>query len=228
MSIPPKQLTAVVFNELAFAREGIVSYLTQKKGIEVLGTAYTRAGALRVLEEHNPDIVILEVLLNSELCLDVIQLVRDTKPASKVLVVSRQNEKVFAERSLRSGAHGFVSLLGSMADVDQALSTVIAGDVYLSPNSRSQVLSRLIGKEEAIKRDRFDILTRRELEVFVRTGRGCPPREIAAELDLSVKTIETYREKIKDKLGLRNSHEVLKYAMECMFFDFNNLEVKAS
>lgn len=221
-------LKGVVLNDQTFARDGIANYLTTRKGVEVIGTASSKREAAELLETERPSLLLTEVLLGSELCLDLIQKFRESSPSTKVLVISRQNERVFAERSLRSGAHGFVSLLAPIQDVDQALSTVIAGDVYLSPNSRSQVLGRLIGKEEAIKRDRFDVLTRREMEVFVRTGRGFPPREIAAELDLSVKTIETYREKIKDKLGLRNSHEVLKYAMECVLFDFNNIDNKAS
>ena len=222
------QLTACVFNDQTFAREGIERYLSERKGIKVIGSAASKEDALAMLSQFHPDVLLTEILLRSDLCLDVIQAVREANSKTKILVVSRQSERVFAERSLRCGAQGFVSLMAPMEDVDQALSTVMAGDVYLSRNSRSQVLGRLIGKEDAIKRDRFETLTRREMEVFVRTGRGCPPREIAAELDLSVKTIETYREKIKDKLGLRNSHEVLKYAMECALFDFHNVGVRAS
>ena len=222
------QLTACVFNDQTFAREGIERYLSERKGIKVIGSAASKEDALAMLSQFHPDVLLTEILLRSDLCLDVIQAVREANSKTKILVVSRQSERVFAERSLRCGAQGFVSLMAPMEDVDQALSTVMAGDVYLSRNSRSQVLGRLIGKEDAIKRDRFETLTRREMEVFVRTGRGCPPREIAAELDLSVKTIETYREKIKDKLGLRNSHEVLKYAMECALFDFHIVGVRAS
>ena len=227
MPLPPHTPTAVVLNDISFTREGLTAYLSQRKGFTVLGSGSNRTFARNVLARHVPDLVVTEVLLGAQLCLELVKEIRETMPNTKVLVASRQNERVFAERSLRAGAHGFVSLMESIEDVEQALSTVMSGDVYLSPNSRSQVLGRLIGKEDAIKKGRFDVQTRREMEVFVRTGRGFPPREIAAELDLSVKTIETYREKIKDKLGLRNSHEVLKYAMECVLFDFNNSEAKA-
>ena len=216
-----KKTATCVVNDQAFLRAGMVQHLSNR-GFKVVAEAASKAEARKLVKLHKPRLLITEIVVANHLCFDLIQEFRTaSNQTAKVLVASRQDEIVFAERSLRAGANGYVSLNAAESEFELAVKSVLDGDVYLSDQTRSAVLGRMIGHDQP-SNNYFDLLTQREMEVFLLTGRGLPPREIADDMDVSVKTVESYREKIKEKLGLRSSHEVLRYAMECVMLDFHD------
>jgi DNA-binding NarL/FixJ family response regulator len=132
----------------------------------------------------------------------------------KLLVLSMHDESMFAERALRAGALGYVSKQEASRTIVQAVRTVLAGKMYLSPNMTELVVQRAFVAGGDLSRPPVDRLTEREREVFELIGQGLSSRQVAVKLEVSPKTIETHREHIKEKLELTTSTELTKYAVQ--------------
>lgn len=136
-------------------------------------------------------------------------------PRLRVLVLSMRDESVYAERALRAGAHGYIAKEEGTARVIDGLRTILKGDIYLSERMSGRMLrSMLPGHRGASGALPTDLLSDRELEVLELIGTGLGTSEVAAKLHLSVKTIESYRERLKQKLALPDAAELLKYAIQ--------------
>jgi DNA-binding NarL/FixJ family response regulator len=212
---PPheEQLPRVVLvDQHPAAREGLSLRLAQDGEFQVCGEAGDTAGALQLVGVAQPDVVVTDVAVKGGSGLDMIKRIRDRYPSVRVLVWSRYQEAIYAERAIRAGASGYIEKEQPTATVVEAIRYVSQGKVYLSP-AMTDVLLRHAGGKGSGFADPVAALSDRELEVFRMIGLCRPTQEIAKELHLSLKTVETYRGRIKTKFGADSSAELLRLAV---------------
>ena len=178
----------------------------------ICGQADNVQHAKKLIEETHPDIALVDITLEGASGLDLIKDCKARGIDLKILVISMHDEDLYAERVLRAGARGYITKNRASADVVDAIRCVLRGEVYLSGHVASRLLDLVTGK----RRDStgVDSLADRELEVFSMLGRGMGTREIAAALNLAETTVDTYRTRIKDKLGVRSATELYLRAGE--------------
>jgi DNA-binding NarL/FixJ family response regulator len=195
-------------------RQGLIQLIDNEVDMMVSGEAGDVATAKQMLEARNADLVLLELRLGSG---DVFELIKGWKgryPKLRVLILSAYDEALYAERALRAGAAGYVMKEEDPQETLNAIRTVLAGELYLSHRMASCLLHKLIQAKPAARDGQVEGLSDRELQVFRMLGTGLGSRKIGDDLHLSIKTIETYRENIKHKLGLRNAAELIRIATQ--------------
>jgi DNA-binding NarL/FixJ family response regulator len=158
--------------------------------------------------------MILDISLNGPDGIEILKNIRNTDPDLPVLVLSMHDEAIYAERALRARANGYIMKQEATEKVLVAVRRILAGEVYLSERMSNKMLQQYIGGSPNMIQSRIATLSDRELEVFRRIGEGRATREIAEELHLSVKTVETYQAHIKDKLALRSGRELIQHAIQ--------------
>jgi DNA-binding NarL/FixJ family response regulator len=204
----------LIVDDHPFMRRGLAQTINDQAGMEVCGEAGSVAEALQMMETSRPDLAVIDISLGAESGLELIQALRTRWPATKVLVSSMHDETLFAERALRAGALGFVNK-GEPPDVFvAALQRVSSGQIYLSERMTNRMLDHVLTDKVETNRSPIETLSNRELEVFEMIGKGMATKQIAARLGLSPKTIETYREHIKQKLNLSNATELTRNAVQ--------------
>ena len=194
-------------------RQGLIKLIEQEEGLEVCGEAGSVSEALPAIRELDPDVILVDISLEDSNGLELIKMIDDLGLQIPMLVLSMHDESLYAEHALRAGASGYVMKQAAANTLIQAIEKVMDGEIYVSKNMSSQMLKMAFrsGSEEA--RTGVELLSLREIEVFELIGRGNSTREIAEQLNLSVKTIETYRAHIKDKLQLRSGTELMQRAI---------------
>jgi DNA-binding NarL/FixJ family response regulator len=195
-------------------REGLTARIACQSDMEVCGEAASVNEALAQVKATSPDLVIVDIQLAESHGLDLIKEIHSRSPSIKMLVVSAFDESLYAERALRAGAHGYVNKNEVQEEIVVALRTVIEGQRYLSPKMTQQLLGQAVGQRDPVESDPIERLTDRELEVFQLIGQGKTTRAIAQQLFLSVHTIDTHREKLRHKLGVKNSVELMRRAVQ--------------
>lgn len=180
----------------------------------VCGQAAEAREALRAIAVLMPDLAIIDIVLKGSSGLDLLKTLKLQYPKLPVLVLSMHDESLYAERVLRGGAKGYIAKSEATENLVTAIHRVLKGEIYLSDKMASRILSRLVHREPGKSISPLEHLTDRELEVFQRIGQGHGSREIAAQLHLGVKTIESYRERIKKKLKLQNARELIRHAVQ--------------
>ena len=159
-----------------------------------------------------PDLVVVDLSLPGMGGLELVKHLQTMAPDAKALVVSRHDESLYAERAVRAGAKGYVSKLEAGEKIVEAVRTVLRGGIYLSEEVKDKMLFGAAAGRDPMSSP-LEVLSDRELEVFEMTGRGVETKEVAERLHLSVKTVESYRARIKTKLGLTNSTELIAHAV---------------
>lgn len=202
----------LIVDDHPVVRRGLAGLLAEGGEFEVCGEAENAADALRAVEELEPAIVIVDLVLKESSGMDLIRTLKAQTPGVRTLVVSMHEEAMYAERALSAGAAGYVMKVEADDELLAALRKVNEGDVYLSEAMVSRLLHRVAG--DRVATSPLSKLSDRELEVFELIGRGSSVRQIAERLRLSVKTIDTYRANIKTKLGLETSIELMRYAIQ--------------
>lgn len=195
-------------------RLGMSEMINQEDDLNVCGWAESVSEAWNEVSRLEPDLVIADISLKQS---DGMELVRDIKRHRSeipVLVLSMHHETLYAERAIMAGARGYIMKQEAPGSVITAIRTVLKGKIYLSDEIKEKLLQGFASFPDSISHDSpVDRLAPREMEVFKLLGQGLTTREIAESLNLSVKTIGTYRERIKEKLNLRHANELLKYAV---------------
>lgn len=181
------------------------------QGFAVCGEATTGREALDAILRLQPDVAIVDLSLADSSGLNLIGQIRAQSREIKILVYSSHEEPIYAERALRAGANGFVNKAEGLDRVIEALRTVVRDKCYLGQRTK-EYLFEAFARSGSKEVQSVESLTNRELEVMELLGRGIGSRQVAEQLSLSVKTIESHRENIKMKLGLRNASELLAYA----------------
>jgi DNA-binding NarL/FixJ family response regulator len=194
-------------------RQGLIKLIEQEDGLEVCGESGSVAEALSELKKLSPDVILVDISLEDSNGLELIKLVDDLGMQIPMLVLSMHDETLYAEHALRAGASGYVMKQAASNTLIQAIEKVLDGEIYVSKAMSSQMLKMAFRSSGEDTRTGTETLSLRELEVFELIGRGNSTREIAEQLSLSVKTIETYRAHIKDKLQLRSGTELMQRAI---------------
>lgn len=194
-------------------RERLAEVIERQAGLTVCGEAEDRLQALEAIVKTRPNLVILDLTLKKSSGIDLIKDIKARWPDLPMLVVSMHDEALHAERAIRAGASGYITKQEATRKILLALETVRKGGIYLSEKMAMRIAVKATNHPRATGGLELDQLSDRELRVFELIGRGRSTREIAAELNLDVRTIETYRARIKDKLQLNNATELLQRAI---------------
>jgi len=195
-------------------REGLRQLIEREPNMIVCGDAPDAAEAMRGIRATNPDVVLLDISLAGTSGIDLIKDIKTEFEDLPVLVVSMHDESLYAERALRAGAMGYVMKHEPARTVKAAIQKVLGGDMYLSEKMAAGVINRFMRGEPEQARSPIETLSDRELEVFRMLGQGKGVRVIAEELGLSIPTINSFRNRIKEKFGLKTSTEVMLHAIQ--------------
>jgi DNA-binding NarL/FixJ family response regulator len=194
-------------------RQGLALLIDREPDLMVCGEADGATSALQAIREAAPDFVVLDISLDGPDGLELLKTLRVRYPTLPVLVLSMHDEAVYAERALRAGANGYIMKQEATDRVLTAIRHILGGDVYLSDRLTKRMLQQFVNGSVS-PRDPLAKLSDRELEVYRLIGAGHSTRQIADELHVSTKTIESYQAHIKEKLALRNARELVQHAVE--------------
>jgi len=211
---PPTAKRIVIVDDHPLFRKGLQEMIHSDGTFAVCGEAGNAAEAMDVIRKLNPDLAIVDLSLPGANGIELIKNIRAEFPKLPVLVLSMHDESLYALRALRAGADGYVMKHEAMANVIQAIREVFDGRPYLSPAMAAQVITRFAHRQAEGETDAVERLSDRELEILELIGKGNEVRQIAKLLHLSPKTVETHRAHIKDKLDLKNSREVARFALQ--------------
>jgi len=196
------------------ARLGISHYISQEPDLAVCGQAGSGAKALRAINMLNPDLVLVDLMLPGRDGLELIKQVKAVHPDCRMLVFSMYDESLYAERALRAGACGYVMKDEPSDRLMDAIHRALAGETVLGRRAVERVLRRLSDGQSSLRATPMELLSDRELEIFRLIGEGHRRGQIAVELNISVKTVESHRTHIRRKLGFKNAAELYQYAAE--------------
>ena len=209
----PRAHRILVVDDHPIFRHGLAQLINQEDDLEVCGEAEDYHGALRAVVDLEPDMVIVDITLRGASGIELIKEVHRQRKNLPMLVISMHDETLYAERALRAGAKGYIMKQEASESVIQAIRQVLSGGIYTSRRITEDIISRFF-EGPAIPADSpLKSLTDREMEVFRLIGEGLSISEIGRRLHLSVKTVGTHRERIKEKLHLKNATELLRYAL---------------
>ena len=214
MSAKKNQTRILLIDDHPLLRTGIGQLIAQQKDMTVCGEVDDSLKALDAIQETSPDIVILDITLKKMSGIEVLKHIKVRFPKVKVLILSMHDETLYAPRALRAGASGYIMKQEAADNVVAALRKIMTGEVYISERMATQMLSRMVGGRATPISSPVDLLSDRELEVFTLLGKGDGTRDIAEKLNLSVKTIESHRAHIKEKLNLKNATELVRHAVQ--------------
>jgi DNA-binding NarL/FixJ family response regulator len=196
-------------------REGMKQLIDREADLTVCGDAASGDEALGSIPGLKPDLVIVDLSLSGSTGLDLIKTLRSLYPALPVLVVSMHEETLYAERALHAGASGYVMKQEPAKTVKLAIRKVLAGDLHLSEKMTMAVLGKAVRRgQSGAPESPMEKLSDRELEVFRLLGEGKMTRQIAEELNVSIATINSFRNRIKEKLEFKNSAEMILHAIQ--------------
>lgn len=208
-----KSARILVVEDHAVVREGFVALINREPDLEVCAEAQSPTAALEILSTLEPDMMIVDLMLDGG---DGLLLIKDVHAMSAnlpILVVSMQDESIYAERALRAGATGYIMKENATDDFLEAIREVLNGGVYLSRKMQARLVNKVISGPTSELASPETSLTDRELHVFRLIGSGLPTREIAEKLKISNKTVESHRENIKNKLNYSNGAVLVREAL---------------
>jgi DNA-binding NarL/FixJ family response regulator len=208
-----KKSTVLLVDDHPIVRQGLTQLINQEPDLVVCAQAEDGSSALHTIATHRPDIVVLDISLNGPDGLAVLKDIRMSYPELPVLVLSMHDESLYAERVLRAGANGYIMKQEATERVLEAIRRIRCGEVYVSDRIAKRLLRQVV-RNSADGKGPIEALTDRELAVFRLVGKGRGTREIADELHVSVKTVESYQAHIKEKLSLKNARELVQHAFQ--------------
>jgi DNA-binding NarL/FixJ family response regulator len=211
---PVARSTVFIVDDHPIVRQGLTLLINREPDLAVCGDAEEAGSALRRIEELKPDLIVVDVSLNGPDGLDLLKNIRARDVSLPVLILSMLDESLYAERALRAGANGYIMKQEATDRVLVAIRRILDGEIYLSDRMANRMLHRFANGAGAEQRSPIADLTDRELEVFRLIGEGHATRQIAQELHISVKTVESYQAHIKDKLSLKNARELVQRAIQ--------------
>jgi DNA-binding NarL/FixJ family response regulator len=209
-----KRARILIVDDHPAVREALAIRIGRQRDLEVCGEAADLSEALRLVADTQPDVAVVDLSLKSGNGIDLIKRIKDRNEHVRILVWSMHSESLYAERALRAGALGYINKDQATDKIVEAIRRVLQGKVYLSDEMAEKLLHRAVGKQEDLTRSPLDALADRELEVFRLIGQGVKTADIAERLHLSVKTVETYRDRIRHKLNLTDGTKLAHYATQ--------------
>jgi len=210
----PTRKTILIVDDHPTLRRGLAALIDSEPDLAVCGEAATYPEALAAIPERQPDLVIVDLALGKGDGLDLVKEMQKRHPAIPALVLSMHDEAVYAERSLKAGARGYVTKQQLDSTVLVAIRRLLDGETYMSDTLEARLAAKFVDGRTLETDSPLDALSDRELQVFRLIGQGRSTRQIAGTLNLSIKTIETHREHIKNKLSLETTAELAQHATQ--------------
>jgi DNA-binding NarL/FixJ family response regulator len=210
----------LIVDDHPVVRHGLAQFINQENDLFVIGQSGDAHEAMKAIEDLQPDVVMADLSLRDRPGLELIKDIEAKHPKLPVLVLSMHDESLWAERVLRAGARGYIMKQEATDKVVTAIRRVMTGEIWVSDSIAARMLQKLSkGRPTAGEGSPLEALTDRELVIFQMVGLGLSVKEIAGRLSLSAKTVEAHREHIKEKLNLKSSVELLRYAILCTLDD---------
>ncbi|MCM2285973.1 MAG: response regulator transcription factor [Desulfobacula sp.] len=209
----PGIIKIVIVEDHPIFRMGMKELINREKDLEVVGDAETVAEALDLIESLRPDLVIVDLSLKESNGIELVKEIHQNHKQIACLVLSMHDEALHAERCLTAGARGYIMKHEASESVVKAIRHIMSGHIHVSPGIMSTILNKFQKQPDPVSASPLTRLTDREFEIFRLIGQGLSSKEIAVQLGISIKTVGTYRERIKEKLDLKNSGELLRHAV---------------
>lgn len=205
-----------VVDDHPIVAEGLGRMISKSKKYEICGSSLTFEEALQSIKDSSPDILIIDISLQEDY--NGIELLRKIKKQNKkvkALFLSMHDEKIYAERTLKAGAAGYVNKSEFTEKIMDAIDAVAEGKIYLSETIKESIIQDMVSTKADYRKTGLDRLTNREFEIFEFIGRGLNTKQIAEKLNLSEKTVLSHKLRIRNKFSLKNSNELVNYAIKC-------------
>ncbi len=215
-NLPPLKRTVFLVDDHPLVRDWLTQLINREPDLIICGDASTAEEAIAQIGLVKPDLAVVDISLQATSGLDLIKSIRPLYPKTLLLVLSMHEETVYAERALRAGARGYVIKRESTEQIIAAIRKVLAGGIYLSETHAVGLAENLIKQADSSAQRLEDQLSSRELEIFRELGQGHKTSQVAEKLGISLKTVHSYCARIKEKLHLSNSTELLREAV-CWF-----------
>ncbi|HEY2952636.1 MAG TPA: response regulator transcription factor [Verrucomicrobiae bacterium] len=212
LKIKKAKSRVLLIDDHPILRQGLGQLINQETDLTVCGEAEDAAKAFDAVVSLNPDVAVIDISLKNGNGIELIKNIKACYPDLPILVLSMHDESLYAERALRAGSLGYVMKDEAIEQVLVAIRHVMAGEIFLSNEMKAKMLQQLAVGRGKVVTSPIEQLTDRELQVFRLIGEGRSTRQIAEELHLSIRTVEAYREYIKDKLSLKNATELVQHA----------------
>jgi DNA-binding NarL/FixJ family response regulator len=197
-------------------RDGLAGHISSQPDMEVCGQAGDTAEAMELLEAARPDVVIVDIQLETGNGLNLVERIKACDKSIGVLVWSMYPDNIYAQRALHAGALGYINKRHATSRIVEAIRRVRDGRIYLCDETAEQLLGTAVGRGKQLNAPGVESLSDRELEVFRLIGQGLTTSQIAGRLHRSVNTVESHRQKIKDKLGLKTAGDLNRAAVQWM------------
>jgi DNA-binding NarL/FixJ family response regulator len=210
---PHPATRVLLVDDHPMVRERLAQVIQEEPDLTVCGEAEDRFGALKAIVATHPQLVIVDLTLKESHGMELIKDIHSQYPEIAILVVSMHDELLHAERVVRAGARGYITKHEATTKIIAAIRTVLEGNVYLSERMAAQIAAASVGSARTRPGLPMDSLSDRELLVFEMIGQGHGTRQIGEQLHLDMRTIETYRARIKDKLNLKDANDLLQHAI---------------
>jgi len=209
-----KKIKVFIVDDHALMRRGLADLVNGEDDLTVCGEADEAPKALSGISKTAPDLVIADMSLRGSSGLELIKNVKVLRPDLPILVLSMHDENIYAQRVLRAGAKAYVMKQDAADRVLQAIRKILKGEIYVSERVGTQMLQQIVRGHSPAESSPVERLSDRELEVVQLIGRGRTTREIAGTLNVSIKTIESHRAHLKEKLDLRNATELVQFCVQ--------------
>jgi DNA-binding NarL/FixJ family response regulator len=212
MTSPPHKKRILLVDDHPLVREWLANLIHQQPDLTVCGETESAPAAASAVASAKPDLVIADINLKNSSGIELIKNLKELHPNIPVLVLSMHDESLYAERVFRAGAHGYVNKRETAQKMVEAIRRVLEGKLYVSERTAEILASQTI-RGRVVSRTSIESLSDRELEVFDKLGQGISTRQIAEDFRISVKTVQEYCARIKEKLNLNNATELLREAV---------------
>lgn len=209
----------VIIDDHPIVRRGFIILIEGEKDFVVAGEAGDAASAMLLIDKVRPDLALVDISLGGTSGIELTKNITARYPEVSVLIISMYDESVYLERALRAGAKGYIMKQETTDHVILAIRKVLKGEIYVSEPMRDSMVSQFIHGKSNVEEGLRGKLTERETEIVQLIGQGLTTRRIAQELHVSEKTIESHCTNIKNKLGLKNSRELIQYSVKCSLSD---------
>ncbi len=210
-----KPIRILLADDHAVLRAGLRALLDARADMTIIGEATDGADLLPLAQDRQPDVILLDLTMPRLSGLDVLPLLRQHLPHTRVLILTMHDDQSYLQRTLKAGAAGYVLKKAADVELISAIQAVMRGDVYVHPTMTKALLNEMVPQQEdsALTDDLWPTLSEREQDVLQLVAMGHTSREIANKLFLSVKTVETYRARGMEKLGLHSRAALVRFAL---------------
>lgn len=209
-----KKYKIFVVDDHPIVRQGIAQLINQEEDMMLAGEAGDASEALKGIDKIKPDLVTVDISLKGSSGIELTKSILLNHPKMPILIISMYDEPLYGERVLKAGAKGYLIKQEAIDNVVTAIRKVLSGEIYLSEKMRDSLVHKFVRGKTSVTGSPLETLTDRELEILQLIGQGLSTHKISEDLHISVKTVESHYSNIKNKLNLKNAHELIQYAIK--------------